>query len=128
LLDIHYSHLLGRDFLPEIKAFMRCTPIIACCWEGTDCVNTVRLLCGITAELAARYEHWLAAMHELLQTLPDERLDQLVRVPARYHPTLDDESMTLRDALLHAIEHGALHQGHLELTRQLLGYAPAGAQ
>ncbi len=45
LLDIHYSHLLGRDFFPEIK---RRTPIIACCWEGTDCVNTVRLLCGIT--------------------------------------------------------------------------------
>jgi uncharacterized damage-inducible protein DinB len=83
---------------------------------------------GTGAEVAARYEHWLAAMHELLQTLPDERLDQLVRVPASYHPTLDDEPMTLRDALLHAIEHGALHQGHLELTRQLLGYAPAGAQ
>jgi hypothetical protein len=27
-----------------------------------------------------------------------------------------------------AIEHSALHQGHLELTRQLLGYSPAGAQ
>src|SRR5438876_7820419 len=48
LLDTHYSHLLGRDFFPEIKAFMGRTPVIACCWEGTDCVNTVRLLCGIT--------------------------------------------------------------------------------
>ena len=48
LLDTHYSHLLGRDFFPEIKAFMSRTPVIACCWEGTDCVNTVRLLCGIT--------------------------------------------------------------------------------
>ncbi|HCJ36162.1 MAG TPA: hypothetical protein DHV65_17930, partial [Ktedonobacter sp.] len=45
-----------------------------------------------------------------------------------YHPTLDEEPMTVRDALLHAVEHCALHQGHLELTRQLLGYAPAGAQ
>ena len=83
---------------------------------------------GTGLELAARYERWLAAMQELLQMLPDERLDQPVRVPARYHPRLDKEPMTIRDALLHAIEHCALHQGHLELTRQLLGYAPAGPQ
>jgi nucleoside-diphosphate kinase len=48
LLDEHYSHLVGRDFFAEIKTFMRSTPIIACCWEGVDAVNTVRLLCGIT--------------------------------------------------------------------------------
>jgi len=83
---------------------------------------------GTATELGARYERWLAAMQELLYTLPDERLDQLVSVPASYHPTLVEEPMTLRDALLHAIEHCALHQGHLELTRQLLGYSPAGAQ
>lgn len=48
LLDEHYSHLVGRDFFSEIKTFMRSTPIIACCWEGVDCVNTVRAMCGIT--------------------------------------------------------------------------------
>ncbi|HZR41450.1 MAG TPA: nucleoside-diphosphate kinase [Ktedonobacteraceae bacterium] len=48
LLDTHYSHLVGRDFFPEVKSFMQLTPIIACCWEGTDCVSTVRQLCGIT--------------------------------------------------------------------------------
>ena len=60
---------------------------------------------GTRAELAARYERWLAAMQELLHTLPDERMEQPVSVPARYRPTLDEEPMTLRDALLHAIEH-----------------------
>jgi uncharacterized damage-inducible protein DinB len=83
---------------------------------------------GTGAELAERYERWLTAMQELLSTLPDERLDQPVSVPASYHPTLDEEPMTVRDVLLHAIEHSALHQGHLELTRQLLGYSPARAQ
>jgi uncharacterized damage-inducible protein DinB len=83
---------------------------------------------GTGAVLAARYERWLAAMQELLPTLPNERLDQLASVPAHYHPPLTKEPMTIRDALLHAVEHCALHQGHLELTRQLLGYAPAGAQ
>ena len=48
LLEEHYSHLRGRDFFTEVKTFMRITPISACCWEGVDCVNTVRLLCGIT--------------------------------------------------------------------------------
>src|SRR6266699_2719681 len=48
LLDVHYSHLSGRDFFAEIKTFMRSTPVIACCWEGVDCVDTVRLLCGIS--------------------------------------------------------------------------------
>jgi uncharacterized damage-inducible protein DinB len=83
---------------------------------------------GTGAELAARYERWLAAMQELLPALPNERLDQPVIVNPGYHPSLNDEPMTLRDALLHAVEHCALHQGHLELTRQLLGYPPAGAQ
>ncbi|QBD83060.1 nucleoside-diphosphate kinase [Ktedonosporobacter rubrisoli] len=48
LLDEHYSHLVGKDFFPEVKSFMQLTPVIACCWQGTDCVNTVRALCGIT--------------------------------------------------------------------------------
>lgn len=48
LLNEHYSHLVGRDFFPEVKSFMQLTPVVACCWEGTDCVNTVRTLCGIT--------------------------------------------------------------------------------
>jgi nucleoside-diphosphate kinase len=48
LLDEHYSHLIGRDFFAEIKTFMRSTPVITCCWEGVDCVNTVRAMCGIT--------------------------------------------------------------------------------
>jgi nucleoside-diphosphate kinase len=48
LLNEHYSHLVGRSFFPGVKSFMQLTPVIACCWEGTDCVNTVRALCGIT--------------------------------------------------------------------------------
>src|ERR1700738_4062817 len=48
LLNTHYSHLVGRDFFPEVKAFMQLAPVVACCWQGTDAVNTVRLLCGIT--------------------------------------------------------------------------------
>lgn len=48
LLNDHYSHLVGRDFFPEVKSFMQLAPVVACCWEGVDCVNTVRSLCGVT--------------------------------------------------------------------------------
>ncbi len=48
LLETHYAHLRQREFFPELRTFMRKTPVIACCWEGVDCVNTVRLACGIT--------------------------------------------------------------------------------
>ncbi len=76
---------------------------------------------GTAAELITRYERWLTAMQQLFQTLPEDRLDQPAGVSY-------DEPITVRDALLHAVEHAALHQGHLELTRQLLGYPPAGEQ
>lgn len=76
---------------------------------------------GTGAELVARYERWLTAMRQLFQTLPEDRLEQ----PAR---KFNGEPITVRDALLHAVEHSALHQGHLELTRQLLGYPPVGEQ
>lgn len=48
LLDTHYSHLVGRSFYPGIRSFMQRTPVVACCWEGTEAVNAVRLLAGIT--------------------------------------------------------------------------------
>lgn len=83
---------------------------------------------GTGPALIARYERWLPAMQDLLQQLPDERMKEPVNVRADYRPTLDNEPMTVRDALLHAVEHCAIHQGHLELTRQILGYPPAGAQ
>ncbi len=48
LLNEHYSHLIGRPFFPEVKAFMQLTPVVVCCLEGTEAVDTVRQLCGIT--------------------------------------------------------------------------------
>lgn len=83
---------------------------------------------GTAATLVDRYERWLSAMKETLSALPDERMDAPAKVIAGRHPSLGGAPMTIRDALLHAVEHCALHQGHLELTRQLLGYPPAGAR
>lgn len=49
----HYSHLADKPFFPAIRRFMQQTPVIALCLEGLDCVETVRLLCGITKARAA---------------------------------------------------------------------------
>ncbi|HYM00322.1 MAG TPA: nucleoside-diphosphate kinase [Blastocatellia bacterium] len=48
LLNEHYAHLADKPFFPGTRAFMQSTPVIAMCWEGLDCVETVRRLCGIT--------------------------------------------------------------------------------
>lgn len=85
---------------------------------------------GSGRQLIARYQRWIVAARELLQEVPRERMEQVVNIVPAFHPTFEanKDPLTLREALLHAVEHCALHQGHLELTRQLLGYAPAGAQ
>ena len=44
----HYAHLVERPFYPYLKASMQAAPIIACCLEGAEAVETVRLLVGVT--------------------------------------------------------------------------------
>jgi nucleoside-diphosphate kinase len=48
LLDEHYAHLSHLPFFGDIKRFMMLSPVIAICWEGVDCIETVRRICGIT--------------------------------------------------------------------------------
>lgn len=72
---------------------------------------------GRVEELRTRYEHWIRDVHEVLDVFPDERLDEPVAERR-------GESYNAREALLHAVEHSALHLGHIQLTRQFLGYAP----
>jgi len=48
LLDEHYSHLSHLPFFGTIKQFMMLSPVIATCWEGVDCIETVRRICGVT--------------------------------------------------------------------------------
>ena len=44
----HYAHIADKPFFPGVKAFMMSTPVVAQCWEGVDCVETVRQITGIT--------------------------------------------------------------------------------
>ena len=48
ILAKHYAHLVDRPFFQEIKRSMMATPVVACCFEGVDCVRVVRLITGDT--------------------------------------------------------------------------------
>ncbi len=48
LVREHYAHLVERPFFPYLKASMQAAPLIACCLEGAEAVDTVRLMVGAT--------------------------------------------------------------------------------
>ena len=84
---------------------------------------------GSYRDLSARYERWLAGVHEVLDALVPERMEERVDVNrSRSVPLASAQEVSVREALLHAIEHSALHLGHIQLTRQLLGHGAPEAE
>jgi hypothetical protein len=76
---------------------------------------------GTLPLLRERYESWLAVLHEDLDALPDAEMNRLVTLTGRIRPDwMESDQITARESLLHALEHTALHVGHIQLTRQLL--------
>lgn len=84
---------------------------------------------GTRADLTARYERWIADVNAVVTALPADAMERRVDVnQLRSTPSAAAEEVSVREALLHAVEHSALHLGHIQLTRQLLGYAPPGEE
>lgn len=48
VLREHYAHIADKPFFPGVESFMKSSPVIAMAWEGLECVNAVRVICGIT--------------------------------------------------------------------------------
>lgn len=48
ILNEHYAHLADKPFFQRIKDSMMATPVICCCYEGVDAVETVRAMTGAT--------------------------------------------------------------------------------
>lgn len=77
---------------------------------------------GTGADLIARFERWVEDLHQVLDTLPVSRLDELAHPPSEFARTggfSSDQPMNCRDCLLHVVEHTATHLGHIQMTRQL---------
>lgn len=73
---------------------------------------------GTHAELQARYDAWMKGLHEVLDEMPDSELDRTGLRP--YRDELPAEEMTVAGALLHALDHTAVHLGHIQVTKQFL--------
>ncbi|KAA6350363.1 Nucleoside diphosphate kinase [termite gut metagenome] len=48
LLSEHYSHLSTKPFFQRVKDSMMQSPVIVCCFEGVEAIQTIRLLAGVT--------------------------------------------------------------------------------
>ena len=48
ILDKHYAHLASKPFFQRIKNSMMAAPVVCCCYEGVDAVETVRTMTGST--------------------------------------------------------------------------------
>ena len=48
LLRDHYAHIADKPFYPEVEKFMASVPVIALVLEGSDIVNRVRDMLGVT--------------------------------------------------------------------------------
>lgn len=48
ILNEHYAHLSTKSFFQRVKNSMMASPVIVCCYEGVDAIQTVRNLTGNT--------------------------------------------------------------------------------
>jgi hypothetical protein len=81
---------------------------------------------GSGADLMADLDLLARQVHESLDSLTAADLDRPTDGDRKFSTTGGaEEPLPLRDAVLHALEHTALHLGHAQLTRQLLGFGPA---
>lgn len=48
VLNEHYAHLSGKPFFQQVKDSMMASPVIVCCYEGVDVIQTVRNMTGST--------------------------------------------------------------------------------
>lgn len=69
---------------------------------------------GSLAEIRERYDRWLAGVHDLLDGLTDADLDR-----DSSEPRYVERGWKVAEILLHALDHTALHVGHLQVQRQL---------
>jgi hypothetical protein len=74
---------------------------------------------GTLADLRARFDRWLADSEVVLSTIGDETLASIYFRPANPEKGMGEAHRTRAECISHALEHTAVHLGHLQLQRQL---------
>lgn len=74
---------------------------------------------GTLAQLRVRYDRWLAETAEVFAELDDATLASMYYRPASPERGMSEARRTRASCIVHALEHTAVHLGHLQLQRQL---------
>jgi hypothetical protein len=74
---------------------------------------------GTLADLRARYDRWLTNAAEVFATIDDATLASIYSRPANPEKGTGEARRTRAECIAHALEHTAVHLGHLQLQRQL---------
>jgi len=74
---------------------------------------------GSVADLRARFDRWLADSHDVLVSLSDEDLASIYRRDPDPSQGLSRVERPVAECIVHALEHTAMHVGHLQVQRQL---------
>jgi hypothetical protein len=74
---------------------------------------------GSLADLRARYDEVMAEVRDLLSRLTDDDLAGMYRREANPAQGVSAYEGTRAECIVHALEHAALHVGHLEIERQV---------
>ena len=72
------------------------------------------------AALRERYDRWLRESDQILEGLDDEALASVFRREANPAQGMTAAEFTRAACVIHALEHTALHVGHLQIQRQML--------
>ncbi len=74
---------------------------------------------GSIESIRARYDLWMEELAALLPTLTDADLRSLYIRQANPAQSVSAASVPKAEAILHALDHTALHLGHMQVQRQL---------
>ena len=74
---------------------------------------------GTLADLRARYDRLLTDVHDVLAALSDDDLVRIYQRDADPSQGVFATRRTVAECIVHALDHGALHLGHLHIQRQL---------
>jgi hypothetical protein len=81
---------------------------------------------GSIADLRARYDRWMAESAEVFATIDDATLASVFEREANPERAMSAAKRTRAECIAHALEHTAVHLGHLQLQRQLWDAEEAG--
>ena len=74
---------------------------------------------GTLSQLRDRFDRWLQDVDQVLSTIDDAALASIHVRPADPEHGVSADSRSRAACILHALDHTALHLGHLQLQRQL---------